>query len=324
MSRPGENRTDFRFESPGSDTADDVRAGYCRRIQPRGLAWCTLCGSGEMRARGRSRAEAVAGSGSQHSGTGRPAIGGRRIGNPVYQELVPHELASDPARGICALLTGSCFDHHFSAVFSLGRDRDAPESVVLEIDVADRCRGPVEKLAATYLVTGHSKDAAIETVRASASSLTWIVDGGILELEHCRPRSSMSQAHRARECRFKSRPESTRTPTRSDCTTAGAGQPAPALKRLDGVAALRHAEARAGFPLRSPWHLRHRSFRCRRDDIFRTLTRGERRALASLRRSYRASKPCRSVTYPCTKSSAGPVKPTWSLKRENQSDRPAA
>jgi hypothetical protein len=114
-------------------------------------------------------------------------LNGRRIENPVYQELVPHELSSNPGQGICALLTGSCFDHHFSAVFSLGRDRHAPECVVLEIDVADRCRGPVEKLAATYFVIGYGQNVAVETFRAKASSVSWDVDGGVLELEALAP-----------------------------------------------------------------------------------------------------------------------------------------
>jgi hypothetical protein len=113
--------------------------------------------------------------------------GGRRIENPVYQEIVPHELTSDPNRGICALLTGSGFDHHFSAVFSLGFDRASPDAIVFEIDVADRCRGPVEKLAATYLMTGQDQDVAIATRRPTASSLTWNVDGGVLELEALAP-----------------------------------------------------------------------------------------------------------------------------------------
>ena len=54
------------------------------------------------------------------------------------------------------LLTGSCFNHHFSAVFSLYRDRETPECIVLDVDIADRCRGPVEKLAATYVVSGRT------------------------------------------------------------------------------------------------------------------------------------------------------------------------
>jgi hypothetical protein len=105
---------------------------------------------------------------------------GRRIGNPVFQELVPHELPRDQGDGICALLTGSCFNHHFSAVFSLGRDQDVPGRIVFDIDAADRCRGPVEKLAATYIVS--CPDVAIETSAATARSLIWDVGGGSLEL----------------------------------------------------------------------------------------------------------------------------------------------
>jgi hypothetical protein len=111
----------------------------------------------------------------------------RRIENPVYQEFVPHELTSGPGEGIGALLTGSCFDHHFSAVFSLGRDRDEPECIVLEIDVADRCRGPIERLAATYIITGKFQDVTSEPVRATARSVTWDLDGGVLELEALAP-----------------------------------------------------------------------------------------------------------------------------------------
>lgn len=76
----------------------------------------------------------------------------RRIANPVYQAFVPHELANDRGPGLCALLTGSCFDHHFSAVFSLYLEPEPPHRVVLDVDVADRCRGSVDKLAATYIV----------------------------------------------------------------------------------------------------------------------------------------------------------------------------
>jgi hypothetical protein len=111
----------------------------------------------------------------------------RQIDNPVYQELVPQELTSGASDGICALLTGSCFDHHFSAVFSLGRDRDSPQCTVLDIDVADRCRGPVEKLAASYIVTGHGRDVAVETFCATANSVTWDVNGAVLELEALAP-----------------------------------------------------------------------------------------------------------------------------------------
>ena len=77
-----------------------------------------------------------------------------RIDDPVYQEIVQHELSTELAPGLCALLTGSCFNHHFSAVFSLFHDPEMPERMVLDVDIADRCRGPVEKLAATYFLSG--------------------------------------------------------------------------------------------------------------------------------------------------------------------------
>jgi hypothetical protein len=75
-----------------------------------------------------------------------------RVLNPVFQELVKHELPAERGPGLCVLLTGSCFEHHFSAVFSLCRDQAAPASVAFEVDLADRCRAPIRKLAATYSV----------------------------------------------------------------------------------------------------------------------------------------------------------------------------
>jgi hypothetical protein len=96
---------------------------------------------------------------------------GRRIENPVYQELVRHELSDETRPGLCALLTGSSFNHHFSAVFSLYRDAETPRCIVLDVDVADRCRGPVEKLAATYIITGRALGA--ETTRCTAGSAGW-------------------------------------------------------------------------------------------------------------------------------------------------------
>ncbi len=72
--------------------------------------------------------------------------------NPVYQDLVKHELPRQHGDGLCVLLTGSWFQHHFSSVFSLYREQATPTSIILEVDLADRCRAPVEKLAATYSV----------------------------------------------------------------------------------------------------------------------------------------------------------------------------
>jgi hypothetical protein len=59
--------------------------------------------------------------------------------------------------------------HHFSASVSLYRDQEAERFVVLEIDVADRCRAPVSALAATYLVRLGSSELA----DASQHAITW-------------------------------------------------------------------------------------------------------------------------------------------------------
>jgi len=73
-----------------------------------------------------------------------------RVVSPVYQEIQYHDILDGP--GLCALLTGQLAQHHFSAAVSLFRDVKHPDHLVLDIDVADRCRAPVESLAATYLV----------------------------------------------------------------------------------------------------------------------------------------------------------------------------
>jgi hypothetical protein len=68
-----------------------------------------------------------------------------RVISPAYQEIRPHPVEE----GVCALLTGQSSPHHFSAVVTVRGDGPGVEVVV---DVADRCRAPVEFLAATYLV----------------------------------------------------------------------------------------------------------------------------------------------------------------------------
>jgi hypothetical protein len=73
-----------------------------------------------------------------------------RVVSPVYQEVQHHDFPN--ALGLCALLTGQLAQHHFSAAVRLFRDAEQPDHLVLDIDVADRCRATVERLAATYLV----------------------------------------------------------------------------------------------------------------------------------------------------------------------------
>jgi hypothetical protein len=179
MSRPRDEVKEFWFEQAASETA--VMRG-------RGIAVVFTQGRGlahSLRIEPGSSAVAIGSSPCVVQATSIPdqdadQFDGRRIGNPLYQELVPHELAHDRSRGIRALLTGSCFDHHFSAVFSLGRDKGAQDCVVFDIDVADRCRRPVEQLAATYIVT--CAKTPIEIKRTSATSLICGVGAGDLEL----------------------------------------------------------------------------------------------------------------------------------------------
>jgi hypothetical protein len=92
-----------------------------------------------------------------------------RVVSPLYQELQRNENLGNRMRGACLLLTGLMHEHHFSASFSVYREQDAERLVVLEIDVADRCRTPVSALAATYLVRLGSSDLA----DASRHVITW-------------------------------------------------------------------------------------------------------------------------------------------------------
>jgi hypothetical protein len=73
-----------------------------------------------------------------------------RDANPVFQEVQLH----GPVDGhrVCLLLTGLASNHHFSAAVTLSMDPLEPGSVLLDFDVADRCRSPVAGLVATYIV----------------------------------------------------------------------------------------------------------------------------------------------------------------------------
>jgi hypothetical protein len=100
-----------------------------------------------------------------------------RIVSPVYQELHRHEPAYNQTDGICLLLTGNFFQHHFSAVISLFRDPDSRHHAILDFDVADRCRRPVLSLAATYLVRRGSSDLAEADHHGIAWNPSTIVPG---------------------------------------------------------------------------------------------------------------------------------------------------
>jgi len=74
-----------------------------------------------------------------------------RVVSPVYQEIQNHPVEI----GVCILLTGQATPHHFSAVVTARRDGP---SYMVEVDLADRCRSPIEFLAATYVVWLGSSD----------------------------------------------------------------------------------------------------------------------------------------------------------------------
>jgi hypothetical protein len=108
----------------------------------------------------------------------------RRVVSPVYQEIHRHQSALGP--GLCVLLTGTLHKHHFSAAINLGRDPDWPYGMMLDVDVADRCRSPVENLSATYTVALDSGKLA----RAGPEAITWDNVGageGGLEIEPVAP-----------------------------------------------------------------------------------------------------------------------------------------
>jgi hypothetical protein len=90
-----------------------------------------------------------------------------QVVSPVYQELHQHELAGEG--GLCLLLTGRAFEHHFSASFDLRADRADPEWLVLDVDIADRCRARVASLCATYRV---ARDSA-ELEGAGPGRISW-------------------------------------------------------------------------------------------------------------------------------------------------------
>jgi hypothetical protein len=75
-----------------------------------------------------------------------------RIVSPVYQEITRHDFAGDRMRGLCLLLTGRLFTHHFSAAVSVLTEHGDPDAVVIDFDIADRCRAHVASLAATYQI----------------------------------------------------------------------------------------------------------------------------------------------------------------------------
>lgn len=97
-----------------------------------------------------------------------------RVVSPAYQELREHPFDD----GIRVLLTGQATPHHFSAVVTV---RCAGGGIAFEFDVADRCRGHVAALGATYLVPLGSSDLADGTAQRVAWRSEGLGQGRVLE-----------------------------------------------------------------------------------------------------------------------------------------------
>lgn len=94
--------------------------------------------------------------------------------SPAYQEIQPHSLGDQPDSPLCVLLTGKLFEHHFSAAVTFSINPARPGGVVVDWDVADRCRSPVSYLAATYqtpLGPGDLADAGPYAIRWNGDRL---------------------------------------------------------------------------------------------------------------------------------------------------------
>jgi hypothetical protein len=95
-----------------------------------------------------------------------------RVVSPVYQDIQRHQGAE--GSGLCLLATGTLYQHHFSAVVALEDDPGRPGGLVVDVDVADRCRRAVESLAATYTVRLDSG----ALVAAGPEAIEWEIGGG--------------------------------------------------------------------------------------------------------------------------------------------------
>ncbi len=174
--------SEFWFEQPGSESP--VMRGPGIEVSfSHGNAWDhRIRFDGGSTASGPGRPRLLVRPAAENEDEIEPAEPGR-IANPVYQAFVPHELAPSRGPGLCALLTGSCFDHHFSAVLSLYPDPELPARVVFEVDLADRCRGSVDMLAATYLISDPARSETLLDVRSNRVAWRGARPGdGLLEL----------------------------------------------------------------------------------------------------------------------------------------------
>lgn len=109
-----------------------------------------------------------------------------RVVSPTYQEFA----LEGRGASVVTLLVGQSGKHHFSAVVAI-REGDGPD--VIEVDVADRCRGRVESLAVTYRVNLPAD--ALRSVEDR--SVSWETPDGRLDFEAEEPgRVILSEAGR--------------------------------------------------------------------------------------------------------------------------------
>jgi hypothetical protein len=99
-----------------------------------------------------------------------------RVVSPTYQEL-DFERGTDR---VGALLVGQAGPHHFSAAFAVWED---PGQVGVAVDVADRCRWPIDSLACTYRIDV----CAAALLSADPGAIAWDLPGGRLTFEAMTP-----------------------------------------------------------------------------------------------------------------------------------------
>jgi hypothetical protein len=89
-----------------------------------------------------------------------------RVNGPIYQQL---NIKRDSDEVVHALLVGQAGPHHFSSSFTV---REIEDGVEIDVDLADRCRSPVESLAVTYLIEASDADLLADD-RDGSASLSW-------------------------------------------------------------------------------------------------------------------------------------------------------
>lgn len=119
-----------------------------------------------------------------------------RILSPAYQDFHEHPIPD----GVCLMVTGQLTPHHFSAVVTARLD--GAGGVVIDFDVADRCREPLQTLGAMYLMrfgSNELSDAGTDRVAWSGPALGGRLefaaeDPAAVSLSEAGPRASRVQA----------------------------------------------------------------------------------------------------------------------------------